>query len=133
MMSTGELARLCVIKVSTVKSSKSRVAAVVISLPLLGCATAQHEATSKGACEAIMMKRSALVARRATLVADMNRDIALGKDGGVPGRSFDDQSTSNADAYVRRVKETWTTADRALRDAVRDLDRQSGVARCEAF
>lgn len=110
----------------------NRVAALVISLPLLGCATAQHEATLQGGCDAIAMKRRALVARRATLVADVNRDVALGRDGGVPGRSFDDRSTENADAYVRRVKETWTTTDRALRDTLRDLDRERQSAGCSA-
>ena len=132
MMPTGDPAP-SVIEVFAVKSSMSRVAAVAISLPLLGCATAQHQATLQDTCDAITLKRHALVAHRATLVADMNRDVALGKDGGVPGRSFDDQSTLNADAYVRRVKETWTTADRALRYDVSDLDRRSGVMGCRAF
>ena len=132
MMPTGDPAP-SVIEVFAVKSSMSRVAAVAISLPLLGCAMAQHQATLQDTCDAIIMKRHALVAHRATLVADMNRDVDLGKDGGVPGRSFDDQSTLNADAYVRRVKETWTTADRALRYDVSDLDRRSGVMGCRAF
>ncbi len=114
------------------KRSISRVAALVISLPLLGCATAQHEATLQGGCDAIAVKRRALVARRAAVVADMNRDAALGRDGGVPGRSFDDRSTANADAYVRRVEETWSTTDRALRDTLRDLERERQVAGCSA-
>ena len=110
----------------------SRVAALVISLPLLGCATAQHEATLRGGCDGIAVKRRALVARRAAIVDDMNRDAAMGRDGGVPGRSFDDRSTANADAYVRRVKETWSTTDKALRDTLRDLDRERELAGCSA-
>ena len=121
-----------VVEVSIV-SPMSRMAALVISLPLLGCASAQHEATLRGTCDAIAMKRRALVTRRTALVADMNRDVALGQDGGVPGRSFDDQSTLNADAYVRRVKETWTTTDRALRDTARDLDRERQDAGCPSL
>ena len=120
-------------EVSAVKSSMSRVAALVISLPLLGCATAQHEATLQSGCDAIATNRRAIVTREANTVADMNRDAALGKDGGVPGRSFDDRSTANANAYVRRVKETWTTTDRALRDRLHDLDRQRQDAGCPAF
>ena len=110
--------------------SMSRVALLVISLPLLGCATAQNEATLQGTCDGVAVKRRALVARRATLVADLNRDVALGRDGGVPGRSFDDRSTENVDAYERRVKDTWTTTDRALRDSVRELDRERQNAGC---
>ena len=108
----------------------SRVAALVISLPMLGCATAPHEATLQDTCDANTSKRHALVARRASLLAELNRDVALGKDGGVPGRSFDDQSTQNADAYVNRVKATWGTTDRTLRDDLRDIDRQSREAGC---
>ena len=111
----------------------SRVAALVISLPLLGCAAAQHEATLQGSCDAVTMKRRALVARRATLLADLNRDVAWGEDGGVPGRSFDAQSTLNADAYVRRVRATWGVTDKALRDDMRENDRQIWATGCRAF
>ena len=111
----------------------SRIAALAISLPLLGCVVAQQEATLQGVCDANTIKRRALVAHRAALFAEMSRDVALGQDGGVPGRSFDDRSTANADAYVRRVEQTWTTTDRALHDAVRDLDRQSVAAGCSAL
>ena len=121
-----------VIEVFAVKSPMSRMAALVISLPLLGCATAQNEATLRDSCEVFAAKRRALVTRRATLVADMNREVAFGQDGGVPGRSFDDRSTVNADAYVKRIKVAWATTDRSLRDTLRDLDRQSGAAGCGA-
>ena len=131
MMPAGSLCDRS-IEVFAVKSPMSRVAALVISLPLLGCATAQHEAALQGSCDVFAAKRRALVARRATLLADMNRDVAFGQDGGVPGRSFDDRSTVNAEAYVQRIKETWTTTDKTLRESVRDLDRQSEAAGCRA-
>ncbi len=130
----GRAPPFCVFEVFAVKSSISRVAALAISLPLLGCATAQHEATLQGDCDADTMKRRALVARRATLVADMNRDVALGQDGGVPGRSFDDRSTLNADAYVRRVKSNLDGGPtRLYATTCARLDRQRWATGCRAF
>ncbi len=111
----------------------SRMALLMFGLPLLGCASAQHEATLQGACDAIAVKHRALAIRRATLVADMNQDVTLGQNGGVPGRSFDHQSTLNADAYVRRVRESWKTTDRALLVDMRENDRQGRTTGCRVF
>ena len=121
------------VEVSAVKSPMSRIAVLAISLPLLGCASARHEATLQGVCDGDALKRRALVTRRAALAAEMKRDVAAGRDGGVPGRSFDDRSTANADAYVRRVRASWTTADRALRDMLQDLDRRKDGSGCPAL